>query len=217
MIDFEAARRAMVDNQLRPSRISDPGLLDAMGSIARERFLPQRLRGVAYLDEDIDLGGGRHLTEPLVLGKLLQAARPDPAAAALVVGCDTGYCTAVISRLVATAFVLCPDEASRKSIEANLEAVGSDNAIVQIGDYLDGLPEQAPFGTILVVGSLPAIPGTLTDQLDQGGRLAAVVARGRAGHVVIAERVGEAIGERVVFDAATPPLRLPERASQFVF
>lgn len=217
MIDFAAARLAMVENQLRPSRINDPGILDAMGSIPRERFLPQRLRGVAYRDEDIDLGDGRHLVEPLVLGKLLQSARPDPKAAALVIGCDTGYCTAVLARLAATAFHLCPDEASQKAVEAHLEAVGSDNAIVQVGEYGAGLPEQAPFGTILLVGSVPALPSKLTEQLDQGGRLAAVVSPGRAGHVMIAERVGDAIGERVMFDAATPSLRMSAPEPAFVF
>ena len=78
MIDYAVARANMVENQLRPSRIDDPGVLKAMGEVPRELFVPEPLRGCAYGDEDLALGGGRHLIEPLALAKLLQAAAHHP-------------------------------------------------------------------------------------------------------------------------------------------
>ena len=76
MIDYAVARANMVENQLRPSRIDDPRVLKAMGEVPRELFVPKPLRGCAYGDEDLALGGGRFLIEPLALAKLLQAAEP---------------------------------------------------------------------------------------------------------------------------------------------
>src|SRR5690348_5015098 len=99
MTDYEIARLNMVENQLRPNRIQDPRVLQAMADVPRERFLPERIRGVAYADEDIPLGGGRFLIEPLALAKLVQAATVRPHDVALVAGDATGYAAAVMARL----------------------------------------------------------------------------------------------------------------------
>src|SRR3712207_4855062 len=99
MSDYETARRNMVENQLRPSQIFDTRLLDAMGSLPRELFVPKPLRGVAYADEDIPLAGGAFLVEPLALAKLIQAADIRSEDVVLVVGDSTGYAGAVVSRL----------------------------------------------------------------------------------------------------------------------
>ena len=73
MSDYATARENMVENQLRPSEVDDPRVIEAFREVPREIFLPARLRSVAYQDEDIDLGGDRHLIEPLVLARLMQA------------------------------------------------------------------------------------------------------------------------------------------------
>lgn len=217
MIDFAAARNAMVENQLRPSRISNTSLLAAMSDVPRELFLPARLRGIAYHDEDIDLGDGRQLIEPLVLAKLIQALDPDPRAAALVIGCHTGYCTAILARLAGTVFHLCATDEQHKQVAKNLEAIDCDNAIVKTGAAIQGLEDQAPFGSILFAGSLIAFPKSITAQLDNYGRAVAVISQGRAGHLTIAERVGTAIGLRAVDDAAIMPLTELKPAELFEF
>src|SRR4051794_27442720 len=102
MTDYARQRLAMLENQLRPNRIDDPRVLSVMGELPRELFCPTSLRGVAYSDEDIDLGDGRRLIEPLALARMIQVATPQQADVALVIGCDTGYAAAVLSRLVAT-------------------------------------------------------------------------------------------------------------------
>ena len=96
----------MVESQLRPNRIDDPRLLEAMREVPRERFLPKILRGVAYADEDLRLPGGGHLIEPLVLARLIQAARIRPQDVVLVVGCTTGYAAVVLARMAATLILL---------------------------------------------------------------------------------------------------------------
>src|SRR5205085_1688111 len=97
--DFAAAREAMVENQLRPQGVTDPGVLDAMGKVRREEFLPSHTRPLAYVDRAVGLGAKRFLSPPAVLGQLLSQMRPEPGQRALVVGAGTGYSAAVLTTI----------------------------------------------------------------------------------------------------------------------
>jgi protein-L-isoaspartate(D-aspartate) O-methyltransferase len=206
MYDPAEARRRMVENQLKPNRITDPRLLAAMGAVPRERFVPPTLRNVAYVDEDLPLGDGRFLIEPLALAKLIQAARIGPEDVALVIGDATGYAAAVVARLAGTVILLVGEAQEAAALDRLLPEVGADNLVVQVGDPRDGLPSQAPFDVILVVGAVRAVPRTLLDQLAPGGRLVTVLADGRPGEVTVFERTPHGVGRRVVDDAMVPEL-----------
>jgi protein-L-isoaspartate(D-aspartate) O-methyltransferase len=206
MYDHAEARRRMVENQLKPNRIVDPRLLAAMAEVPRELFVPTALKGTAYVDEDLPLGDGRWLVEPLALAKLLQAARIRPEDVLLLIGCATGYAGAVAARLAGTVILLAGDAAESAALDRRVAEAGADNLVVQVGDPREGLPSQAPFDVILLVGSVRLVPPRLLEQLAEGGRLVAVVADGRPGEVTVLERVGGAIGRRVVDDARLPEL-----------
>ena len=132
-MDYALARSNMVSNQLRPNRVDDPAVLDAMADVPRERFLPKALRGVAYADEDLPLPNGHWLIEPLVLARLIQAAEIQPSDVVLVIGCATGYAGAVLARLAATVIVLAP-AATAATVEALLDDLGVDNVVVTASD-----------------------------------------------------------------------------------
>lgn len=217
MTDFAAARANMVENQLRPSNVDDRRILDAFLEVPRESFLPKRLRSVAYNDEDLDLGNGRHLIEPLVLGRMLQVSRPSVEEVALVVGCDTGYAAAILSKLVATVFLLAPDAEAATLIEAVLDELDCNNVVVQSGRATEGLPVQAPFNLILLAGSVPALPPALKAQLDDRGRLVGVVQNERFGKLTLVTRVGDAHGITTPFDAWIPPVTGLQPEESFVF
>ena len=99
MTDFAAARANMVESQIRPNKVTDPALIRALATLPRERFVRAERRPLAYVDEDLALGGGRFLMEPMVLARLIQTAAPEAGEIALVVGCGTGYAAAVLSRV----------------------------------------------------------------------------------------------------------------------
>lgn len=216
-MDYAAARANMVDRQLRPNRIDDPRVLAAMGEVPREAFVPRGLRGVAYSDEDLDFGDGRRLVEPLALAKMLQAANVRPEDTALVLGCDTGYCAAVLSRLASTVFLLAEAGSDAEALDRKLTDLGYDNIVVRAGDPRRGLPDLAPFDVILLAGAVLEEPSHLLDQLADGGRLVAVVMQGFAGKVTLWERFGDAVGAVTPFDAAIPPLPALVPAPRFVF
>lgn len=217
MTDLALARHYMVENQLRTNKIDEPRLVAALSTIPRELFLPKRLRRVAYIDDDIDLGNGRHLIEPLALAKMLQASAPRAGEVALVVGCGTGYSSAVMARLVATVFHLVADESEVATVKSLMEEAGCDNVVVQVAAAGEGLPAQAPFGVILLAGSVPAVPEKLASQLEEGGRLACIVASGYNGKVTIRKRVGETAGDLTPFDAWIPRLEALQARAGFAF
>ena len=206
MDERERCRR-MVENQLRPSNVTDPRVLEAMGAVLRSPFLPATLKSVAYGDDDLVLADGRFLIEPLVLARLLQVASPRPTDTALVVGCDTGYVAVVLAELVGTVFAAIAPE-HLDEVEARITALGAVNVFPFAAvDALAGDAERGPFDVIVVVGRVAELPAALTAQLGEGGRLVAVVGEGRVGRGVLATQVHGHLGQRAAFDAAIPPVR----------
>jgi protein-L-isoaspartate(D-aspartate) O-methyltransferase len=217
-MDQARARINMVENQLRPNRIEDPRLLDAMREVPRERFLPKLLRGVAYADEDLLLPAGGHLIEPLVLARLIEAAQVRPQDVVLVVGCTTGYAGVVLARLAATVILLQPAAAAVEPIESLLEELAVDNVVVVTGDDpAGGHPSQAPFDVILLVGSVAAVPAALLEQIGEGGRLVAVIDDRRIGKGTLFTRLHGVVGRQVLFDASIPRLAGLSERVEFAF
>ena len=217
-MNFAAARRNMVENQIRTNRITDPVVIAAMSEVPREAFLPDPLRSIAYIDEDIPLGNGRYLMEPLVVAQLLQAVEVQAEDLVLEIGCATGYASAVSARMAIAVVALESDPALAEQATAVLAELHQDAVAVVVGDLRAGYPRQAPFNVILFSGAVEEVSPAILDQLADGGRLAAVVrADGGLGHGTLFTRHGEAVSRRPVFDAATPLLPGFEKAPSFTF
>ena len=207
MPDYAAARLNMVESQVRPNKVTDPRLLEALLEVPREGFVSEQLRGVAYVDEDVPLGGGRFLMEPMVFARLVQTAAVKPADTVLEVGCGTGYGAAVLARLAARVVTLESEPELGRQAEANLRRLGVSNAKVVSGPLSGGYAAAAPYAVILFAGAVERVPPTVTEQLAEGGRLVAVIApSGEPGRATLITRVGGALSRRVVFDAGTPVL-----------
>jgi protein-L-isoaspartate(D-aspartate) O-methyltransferase len=216
-MEYARARLNMVNNQLRPNRVEDPKVLDAMAEVPRERFVPKALRGVAYADEDLPLPDGAWLIEPRVLARLIQAAEVRPTDVVLVIGCTTGYAGAVLARLAGTVILVEP-QAAAEAVEALLDDLGVDNVVVVASeDPACGHPGQAPFDVILLVGSVPSVPSALLEQIGEAGRIAAVIGDGRIGKATVLTKLHGVVGQREVCDAQTPPCPGLEPRPRFAF
>jgi protein-L-isoaspartate(D-aspartate) O-methyltransferase len=215
-MDYADARRRMVDGQIRPNKVSDPRLLEALGDLPRERFLPPPLRTRAYLDEDVSLPRGRALMEPMVLARLVQLLAPRPGARALVVGAGTGYGAAVLARMGA-AVTAVEEEAELAAIAREAFAACLPPAAVRVVEDLPAADGEA-FDAILVEGEVPEVPERLSGLLAQGGRLAAVLGGGRRnGTAVLGQRIGGAFTVTPAFDCAVAALPAFAPPARFVF
>ncbi|MGI9449608.1 MAG: protein-L-isoaspartate O-methyltransferase family protein [Geminicoccaceae bacterium] len=212
------ARTNMVDNQLRTNRVDDPEVLEAMGTVPRELFLPKALHGVAYADEDLHLPNGQFLVEPLVFARLLQAAAIRRDDIALVVGCDTGYAAAVTSKLAATVIFIQQSEDAAARIQPILDQLEADNVVTSVhADPAGGDPDQAPYNVIIVIGVVDTIPEALIDQLNDDGRLVAVEGRGRVGKGVLVTKIRGMAARNELFDAHSPDFRGVQTTAEFAF
>ncbi len=218
MVDFQKARLNMVDSQLRTNKVSDADLLAAFESVPRERFVPQHLSNIAYVDEDLAVGRNRYLIEPMILGRLLQEARPMATDIVLDVGCCGGYSSAILARLAATVVALENDPDLAAVANATLNEQGVDNAVVVEGPLAVGYPKQAPYNVILLAGAVAEVSEQITQQLAEGGRLATVIKGADGiGRACLMQRSGDAVSRRMLFDANTPLLPEFERELGFVF
>jgi protein-L-isoaspartate(D-aspartate) O-methyltransferase len=220
MSNFATARQKMVDGQVRPSDVTDLRIIDAMLAVPREAFVPQDKRLIAYLDREIEVGGGaarRYLIQPVVLAKMLQAADISASDRVLVAGCATGYAAAVTAHLSDSVFATAPDPARAAAAAANLAKLGLARVTVRAAEVDAGDPAHAPYDVIVLDGAAERDPQGLYDQLKLGGRLVGVFARSRPPRAVLVTRSAADMGSRPLFDASAPVLPGLERPAAFVF
>lgn len=219
MTDFALARRNMIDGQLRPNRVTNAELLAAVDRLPRERFLPDTLKSVAYSDEDVPLGNGRFLMEPMVLARLIQTLQPRPQERALVVASGRGYGSALLANLVGTVVAVECDNALAGAATETLRNLNITNVTPVIGPLESGAPSSAPYDVVLIEGAVQHIPPAIIEQVAEGGRLGTVIA-GAAGAMGVAQLVvkeGGIASGRPLFDAGTPVLPGFAPPPRFVF
>ncbi|MBR0693149.1 protein-L-isoaspartate O-methyltransferase [Bradyrhizobium lablabi] len=221
MYGFSTARQNMVDNQVRPSDVTDTRILDAMLAVPREAFVPAAKQALAYLDLDLDVAEPgsvkRYLIKPAVLAKMLQAAEIGATDRVLVVGCATGYAAAVVARFAAQVFATESDSALAAKAGATLAELGVQNASVTVAAAADGDAANAPFDVILLDGATGILPTGLYAQLKEGGRLVGVFAVTQPPRASLVTHSHGDFGHRELFDAAAPVLPGLERRPAFVF
>ena len=208
--DFAAAREAMVESQLRPQGVTDPAVIEAMGTVQRERFLPSHTRPLAYVDRAVAIGHGRFLPAPAVLGQLLTQMKAERGQRALVVGAGTGYSAAVLAAmgLKVTAVESAPE----------LAAAARDQRVNVIEGPLDeGCSKGAPYEQILIDGAIEYIPEAIVEQLADGGRLGtAIIDRGIT-RLIVGRKAGTAFGYLSIGDAGVPAVPGFTRPKAFTF
>lgn len=220
-IDYSAYRTKMVDGQIRTTDVTSAPLLEALLTVPREKFVPEEHREIAYIDEDIRLSDGpegrRYLMEPSPFAKLLQIAEVDATDHALVVGCATGYSSAVLASIAASVIALESDAGLVEQATATLSGLGLGNVDVVHGPLRDGFAAKAPYDVIFIDGSVDEVPQSLLQQLNEGGRLVAVEGRGNAAVARLFVKTDGVVSGRLAFNAAIKPLPGFERVEAFRF
>lgn len=168
---YAAARKAMIDSQLRTSGVSAEFVIARMGSVAREEFLPEQARGVAYMDRAVPLGNGRYLPAPLVQGLMLQQARPRIDDKVLLVDAGSGYMAELLRPLVGTLKVVDP-----------AEAVAPADAGVA-GD-------EEQFTLLVIDGAIEQLPDALVRRLAPDGRVVTGLLLNGVTRVAIGRKAG---------------------------
>jgi protein-L-isoaspartate(D-aspartate) O-methyltransferase len=223
MLDFAAARRTMVDSQVRPSDVTDPRIVAAMLELPRERFVAPGNAELAYADLDPPVAAAksgapvRRLLKPMVVAKLVQAATVKAEDHVLDLGCATGYSAALLARLARSVVALEQDPGLAKLAAENLAAVGAHNVTLVTGSLTQGWADGAPYDVIFVDGAVEVVPEALYRQLKASGRLVAVAGRAPTGRAMVYRSVNGDVSGWPAFDATAPLLPGFAAPPAFVF
>jgi len=220
MLDYKQIRENMVDCQIHPMGVVSEEILDAFMTVPREEFVPEDKRGVAYIDEDLEIGHGRYLLEPSIMARLMQYADLKENDVVLTIGSGAGYTAALLSKIVSTVVSLEENEELLQKAQKVWDDFSFCNIVGISGALTEGAPEHAPYSLIIINGCVCDIPNSIKDQLAPNGRLLGLK-RDKDSNVakaMLIEKVRDgAFSDRVLFDAHSPYLAGFEPTETFQF
>ncbi len=189
--DYAAARKAMIDSQLRTSGVNEPFVLERMGTVAREDFVPEASRGTAYMDRAIRLGDGGSLPAPLFHGAMLAEARPQSDDSVLVIDGGSGYLPALVEPLVS----------SVKTISA------ADALKAKKGDY----------SLVLVDGAIEHVPANLAKLVAENGRIVTGLVERGVTRLATGRKSGKALALLPLAEMGVPRLGAFDKPESWSF
>jgi protein-L-isoaspartate(D-aspartate) O-methyltransferase len=209
-MNYEQARRNMIEQQLRPWEVLDAGVVDLLYADRRENFVPAVHRALAFADVALPLSPTASMLPPKLEAHAIQALALKPHERALEIGTGSGHMAALLASRVKEVWSVEIDPQLAATARANLANAGVDNVQVEVGDGLAGLPAQAPFDVIVVSGGVQAVPAALLDQLAVGGRLLAFVGtEPLLAMRLYARSAADIVASEDLLETTVPPLRQP--------
>ena len=204
--DWQQRRALMVAQQLQARGIRDRRVLDAMGRLLRERFIPEEMRELAYEDRPIPIGHGQTISQPYIVGLMTQELAVEPGQRVLDIGCGSGYQAAILGLLAGQVYAVerVPELAAQARLA--LAQCGADNVTVVVGDGTLGLAEHAPYDRILCGAAGPEVPPAWLEQLLDGGRIVMPLGTPEQQELVAIEKRGGQILRRTLCGVRFVPL-----------
>ncbi len=220
MMNFEQARKNMVDGQIHTNGVIDQRILEAFQTVPRELFVPEHLRNTAFNDEDLRVAEGRYLLEPSVHARLIQALDLKPDSVVLDIGGGSGYGAAILSSIVSTVVVVESEQYLLDHLAEIQDNLDIRNIATFTGDLREGNPDHAPYDSIIINGAIAEVPQAILDQLAPEGRLVCVLKEGGrpiGAGTLFQKAANGTVSSYPLFDAATPYLFGFEPAVSFNF
>ncbi|HYU61364.1 MAG TPA: protein-L-isoaspartate(D-aspartate) O-methyltransferase [Solirubrobacterales bacterium] len=191
--DFAAQRSGMVERQLRRRGITDERVLEAMGEVPRERFVPEPERRGAYNDSALPIGHGQTISQPWIVAAIAEALALEGDERVLEIGAGSGYSAAVVARLAREVIAIERLEPLATAAREVLAELGIKNVRIVVADGTGGWPDEAPYEGIAVHATAPAVPPSLVSQLAPGGRLVIPIASDGADILTVYTRTGDEV------------------------
>jgi protein-L-isoaspartate(D-aspartate) O-methyltransferase len=216
-MNFEQARFNMIEQQLRPWKILDAGVLDVLHVVKREEFVPPDHKRLAFADTEIALGHGASMFPPKLEAHALQSLAMKKHENVLEIGTGSGYMAALLGAHAdhVWSVEIVPELAA--AARENLRRAGVSNVTVETGDGLAGLAAHAPYDAIMVSGAVHQVPKALLDQLKPGGRLFAIEGEAPVMEAALYSRSESGTRRVVLFETEVALLREASPTQKFVF
>ena len=202
---YQGYRTRLVET-LQAKGIHDLGVLKAVSSVPRHRFVPESVRHRAYEDAALPIGGGQTISQPWVQARYLEVLGLTGKETVLEVGTGSGYQTALLAELADRVFSV--DRVPELAREAKqvLQELGYRNVSIMVGDGTLGWRPYAPFDAILIAAASPSVPAPLLDQLAPGGRLVIPIGDRDRQVLHLVRRIGDEFQTTTLGDVRFVPL-----------
>jgi len=204
-IDFQIARKRMVEGQIARRGITSPRILEAFLDTPRHLFIPKIQHLFAYEDGPLPIGKGQTISQPYIVAYMTERLNLGGEERVLEIGTGSGYQAAILGKLAAEVHTVERHPSLAKSAAQLLADLGYENIQVHLGDGTRGLLDFAPYDAIMVTAAAPDVPDPLLDQLADGGRLIMPVG-GRGGQML---HLCQRRGEEIIRDNLTPVAFVP--------
>jgi protein-L-isoaspartate(D-aspartate) O-methyltransferase len=207
-MNIEQARFNMIEQQIRPWDVLDGAVLELLGVVKREDFVPSEHRGMAFVDTEVPLPCGQCMLAPKVEARILQELAVHKHERVLEIGAGSGYMASLLAHRAQQVTTLEIEPVLAEFARANLKRAGVTNVTVSVADGSLALPADGPYDVIVLSGSLNEVPEAILAQLKPGGRLAAIVGQEPVMRAVLITRNPEhGFERRVLFDTVAQRLR----------
>lgn len=190
-INLELARSNMIENQVRPWEVLDARVLDVLGALQREEFVPPRYRAMAFADVELPLGHGEVMMKPVIEGRVLQALALDCGHSVLEIGTGSGFLTACLARLAGEVLSIELHADLAAAARTNLARAGIANARVEIADAVLAYEPGQRFDVVVLTGAVYALPDRMRAWVKPGGSLFAISGESPALQAILHTRVDE--------------------------
>ncbi len=190
-MNFDEARRNMVEQQVRTWEVLDSKVLETLGALHREDFVGAKHRKLAYADTMLPLGHGQVMMKPVVEGRLLQALELTGPQQVLEIGTGSGYLTACLSRLAGRVVSIDIHAPFVEAAQRRLDSISASNVELEVGDALGDWEPNDTFDAIAVTGSAAEVPERFLNWVSRTGRLFAVRGHSPAMEAVLMTRLDE--------------------------
>ena len=207
----------MVEGQIKPLGNISKQVMEAFLSFPRDQFVPLELKNFAYLEKNIELSNDRFLLKPSLIAKIISLAGFNSSDTVLIIGSSTGYSSAILSNIAETVISIEEDDQLVNFSETILLEKKIDNVVFLKKELNEGCPEHGPFNKILIEGAVEEIPNYLFEQLDESGKMIAIIINGDLSEVREYNKVGENIGSKFLFNCEAPKLKAFNKTDSFNF
>ncbi len=171
-MDFEEENRMMVEYQLKRRGISDENVVNAFLKVKRHLFVPENLEEYAYDDCPLPIGEGQTISQPYIIGLMLQLLELKEKDVVLEIGTGSGYQTALLAEIARFVYTIERNETLAQRAKSKFEELGYKNIVLEVGDGTKGWKkEKVEFNGIIVSAAAPKVPDPLFSQLKVGGRM----------------------------------------------
>ena len=207
----------MIEGQIKPINGMSEELLSAFYLFDRNDFMPETKKEMSYVEKNITLENKRTILKPSLVAQIALSINLKANENVLILGATTGYLSAILSHQAETVIVVEENENLLRNSENAIKKNNINNVVFIKNELVKGYNEQSPFNVIIIEGAIQEVPLNIIDQLDEEGRLLAIIHEEEICSAKLFKKNGRSISEQKLFNCTIPVLSMFMKKNNFSF